>query len=168
MPGEKLAADPAGDQVTRFFAGGGPLGACLLVLFIKCKILKNLRLDVSLYTAGIKNLLGRELDGDGDGQPGGGFKFYHLTESLVVVPNTEITGRVFASEKLDGQHFPLQGVIGRVAGNENAQVFTGAEGALALPCPEGRFLRSWTGGRCWGKTGRSVILSGTGRGVLWS
>lgn len=97
-------------------------------------------MDVSLYTAGIKNLLGRELDGDGDGQPGGVFKFYHLTGSLVVVPNTEIKGRVFASEKLNGQNFPLQGVIGRVAGNENAQVFTGAEGALTLPCPARRFF----------------------------
>ena len=39
-----------------------------LVLFVTDKIPGNARVDVSLNTAGIKDLLGRELDGDGDGQ----------------------------------------------------------------------------------------------------
>jgi alpha-tubulin suppressor-like RCC1 family protein len=115
------------------------------------KIPGNARVDVRLNTAGIKDLLGREIDGDGDGQPGGVFNFYYLTESLVVVPNTEIKGKIFASEKRNGQNVPLQGVIVRVAGTENAQVFTDVNGAFTLPCPAGRFFAEVDGRKVLGE-----------------
>jgi alpha-tubulin suppressor-like RCC1 family protein len=123
-----------------------------LVLFVTDKIPGNTRVDVSLDTTGIKDLLDREIDGDGDGQPGGVFKFYYLTESLVVVPNTEIKGKVFASEKAsDGSNVPLEGVIVRVAGTENAQVLTDSNGAFTLPCPAGRFFAEVDGRKVLGE-----------------
>ncbi|MEI7773446.1 MAG: Ig-like domain-containing protein, partial [Verrucomicrobiota bacterium] len=111
-----------------------------LTLFVTDKIPGNARVDVSLDTTGLRDILGRELDGDGDGNPGGLFKFYYLTESLVVVKGTKIKGSVYASEKSNGADVPLKGVIVRVAGTENAQTLTGEDGAFVLDCPAGRFF----------------------------
>ena len=109
-------------------------------LFVEDKIPGDARVDVTLKTDGLKDLLGRVIDGDGDGEPGGDYTFSYKTEPLVVAPNTKVIGTVYASEKVNGADKPLAGVIVRVAGTEDVQTLTDADGKFSLDCPPGRFF----------------------------
>ncbi len=108
-------------------------------LFVTDKIPGSARVDVTLKSERLVDLLGRKVDGDADGVEGGDFKFYYVTEAVVAVPNTVIKGTVLASEKRDGQDVPLKGVTVRVAGAE-MQTVTDENGQFSLNCPAGRFF----------------------------
>lgn len=90
---------------------------------------------------------GIAVDADGDGQPGGQRTLAYTTLNSAPVPNTAISGRVFASELVlgpNGQgvvHRPLEDVYISVDGSEGLFTFTDADGNFTLsPCPAGRFF----------------------------
>jgi hypothetical protein len=106
------------------------------------------RVRVTFNGTGIFDCLGRAVDADGDGQPGGIAEFDFDTLATVAVARTAISGRVFASEPVSGAgttnflNRPLQGVTITVDGAEETQrTTTDAQGNFRLePCPSGRFF----------------------------
>ncbi|MHB9009100.1 MAG: Ig-like domain-containing domain, partial [Limisphaerales bacterium] len=104
------------------------------------------RVEVTLVGNGLKDASGRELDGDGDGVPGGTARIEFDTMSIAAIPGTAVIGQVFASEPMaSGNGFtnrPLEGVIITVDGaEERLRAVTDASGFFALdPCPAGRFF----------------------------
>jgi hypothetical protein len=106
------------------------------------------RVRVTFNGTGVFDCLGRAVDADGDGQPGGVAEFDFDTLATVAVARTAISGRVFASEPVSGAgttnflNRPLQGVTITVDGAEETQrTTTDAQGNFRLePCPSGRFF----------------------------
>ncbi|MBL9137029.1 MAG: Ig-like domain-containing protein, partial [Verrucomicrobiales bacterium] len=101
------------------------------------------RIRVSLTGDQLKNSLGEPLDGDGDGVSGGTFESWFETAGTTPVPNTEVVGHVYASERRsDGSNQPLQGVTVTVDGaEESLRAVTDINGFFRLsPAPSGRFF----------------------------
>lgn len=99
---------------------------------------------------------GTQIDGDGDGSPGGLGVLSFSTITATPVSDTRVCGCVFASE-LDGDsNDPLEGVEIRVEGT-NLKAVTNAMGNFCLdPAPAGRFFVVIDG-----KTARNPIPLGT-------
>ncbi|MGE3310769.1 MAG: RHS repeat-associated core domain-containing protein [Limisphaerales bacterium] len=105
------------------------------------------RIRVTFRGDGLRDILGRELDLDGDGIAGGVATLDFDTVTLTVIPGTRVAGRVFASELVPGDggqqvNFPLQGVIITVDGmEETLRATTDAQGNFRLdPAPTGSFF----------------------------
>ncbi|MBX3744750.1 MAG: Ig-like domain-containing protein [Verrucomicrobiae bacterium] len=105
------------------------------------------RIRVTLMGEGLTDGLGRPLDANGDGEPGGTAVFDFTTLSLSSVPNTAVTGRVLASETglgPDGQPInrPLAGAIVTLDGREQSvRATTEEDGSFILsPVPAGEFF----------------------------
>ncbi len=98
---------------------------------------------------GLVDTLGRPLDADGDGQPGGVASITFDTYSTTPLNGTAVIGRVFASELVPGSdtgtnavNRPLEGVTITVDGKEQElRTVTDALGNFRLdPAPSGRFF----------------------------
>ena len=105
------------------------------------------RVRVSLLGAGLMDDLGRSLDLDGDGMPGGDLVYDFDTMGNAPIPSTAVVGHVFASDQIkDGlgnfTNRPLQGVTVTVDGaEETLRVTTDETGYFKLePAPAGRFF----------------------------
>ncbi|MBX3744395.1 MAG: Ig-like domain-containing protein [Verrucomicrobiae bacterium] len=101
------------------------------------------RVEVILDGRDIQDGLGRPLDPDGDGVPGGEFRLSFSTGRIAPVPGTVVVGRVLASERnADGTDRPLSGVIVTVDGaEETLRAVTDENGDFQLdPAPAGRFF----------------------------
>ncbi len=135
------------------------------------------RISAVFDATGIKDRNGRDLDADGDGQPGGLHLLQFDTYSTTPIVNTAISGRVFASEPVpDGAggvaNRPLPGVTVTVDGaEETMRAVTDAEGRFTLQnCPAGRFfvhidgrtspLSSWPGGAYYPNVGKAWTALG--------
>lgn len=102
---------------------------------------------VTLDTRGLLDEGGRELDGDGDGAPGGVARIDFRTLDLQPLDGTAVTGRVFASELApmpggEAANIPLAGVTITVDGSEETlRTVTDAFGNFRLaPVPPGDFF----------------------------
>lgn len=149
------------------------------------------RVEVTFEGAGLRDILGRELDGDGDGRPGGSLRFSFTTFGATPALGTAVIGRVLDGEpQPDGAggftHRPLAGVVITVDGAEQTlRTVTGADGYFRLdPSPAGRFFvhvdgrtavdSHWPGGsyypfigKAWeARPGRTNNLAG-GNGVIY-
>ncbi|MBM3847496.1 MAG: hypothetical protein FJ405_14590, partial [Verrucomicrobia bacterium] len=107
----------------------------------------NSRVTVVLDGDFLTDHTGTAVDGDGNGQPGGQRTLNYSTLNSAPVPNTSISGRVFASELVSGPNGqgvvnrPLEDVYISVDGMEGLFTFTDADGNFTLsPCPAGRFF----------------------------
>ncbi len=101
------------------------------------------RVVVTLDGTGVNDLLGFELDADGDTVPGGATRIRFDTMNNVAVGETAVVGRVLASEpNPDGSDRPIAGVTVTVDGQEETlRAITGEDGAFVLqPAPAGRFF----------------------------
>ncbi len=101
------------------------------------------RVQVILDGAGLRDEGGTEVDLDGDGQAGGTLQLTFNTASITSVPNTAVSGHVYASEpNPDGSNRPLAGVTLSVDGaEETLRTITDAQGFFQLNgCPVGRFF----------------------------
>jgi hypothetical protein len=107
------------------------------------------RVRVSFDGTGLSDALGRSLDLDSDGQPGGVAAIEFTTAALTPVAGTAVIGTVFASELVANPQTPgastnrpLAGVTITVDGaEETLRTTTDAEGRFTLtPCPAGRFF----------------------------
>lgn len=112
-------------------------------LFFLEPLPSNARVQVTFDSTNVKDLLGRPVDGDGDGSAGGAFTTVFDTISITPLPGTAISGRVFASERATGgMEVPLAGVTITVDGaEETSRCVTDAMGNFTLsPCPAGSFF----------------------------
>lgn len=107
----------------------------------------NARVNVTLDGTGLTDLLGRDVDLDGDGVAGGTHAMTFDTLSITAVAGTAISGRVFASEPGQGAggatvDVPLAGVTVSVDGaEETLQAVTDVQGNFTLnPSPAGSFF----------------------------
>lgn len=101
------------------------------------------RVRVKLEGATLRDLSGKPLDADGDGQPGGVRVLEFNTAGIAGLANTAVRGKVFASEKnADGSNKPLENVTVTVDGaEESLRTATGSDGSFILsPAPAGRFF----------------------------
>jgi hypothetical protein len=105
------------------------------------------RVNVVFDATGIKDINGNEIDADGDGQPGGVRLLQFDTYSTTPVPNTDISGFVYASDPVPNgagglSNMPIPGVTITVDGAEqDIRAVTGADGKFTLHnCPSGRFF----------------------------
>ena len=97
---------------------------------------------------GLQDELGRPLDPDGDGQPGGMATVTFQTFGTTPLADTGVIGHVYASELMPGPgnigttNRPLSGVTITVDGQEQTlRTVTDADGFFSLnPCPAGRFF----------------------------
>jgi hypothetical protein len=158
-----------------------------LILFHLEPLPSDAGITVTLDGAGLRDATGREIDPDGDGQPGGSFVLEFETASIAGLPGTGVEGRVFAAEKNpDGSNRPLANVIITVDGaEETLRALTDASGAFRLmPAPAGRFFvhvdgrtaagSQWPGGayypfvgKAWeARAGRTNNLAG-GTGEIY-
>lgn len=117
------------------------------------------RIRVVLEGAGLRDALGRELDADGDGVPGGRLEFAYTTFGATPVAGTAVAGYVFDSESApDGAggftNVPLAGVIITVDGAEQTlRTTTDVNGFFQLaPAPAGRFFVHVDGRRATGSS----------------
>ncbi len=140
-------------DTTRFHAdfGGRKILSCVdlardrkkVTLFYLEPLPSNARVIVTFDGNGLLDLIGRPLDMDGDGQPGGVFTTEFETISTQPVPNNGVTGIVYASERgTGGAEVPLAGVTITVDGaEESLRTTTAADGSFTLtPCPSGVFF----------------------------
>lgn len=108
----------------------------------------NARVRVTLQGDTLRDLFRRELDLDGDGQPGGTAVVEFDTLNLTPVAQTAVIGRVFASELVPSfsesqtLNTPLAGVTVTLDGlEETVRTTTDAQGNFKLaPVPAGRFF----------------------------
>lgn len=107
------------------------------------------RVRVSLDGTGLRDALGRPLDLDGDGQPGGTAAIEFTTAGFLPVEGVAVVGTVYASEPMPDParpgsftNRPLAGVTITVDGaEESLRTVTDASGRFTLtPCPVGRFF----------------------------
>lgn len=104
------------------------------------------RIRVTLATTGLKNEEGVDVDGDGDGRPGGDATVDFDTLNIAPIGKTAVVGRVFASEVVpdtgSGTNRPLKGVTITVDGAEEIlRAVTDDDGNFVLqPAPAGRFF----------------------------
>ena len=100
-------------------------------------------ITVSLDSTGLKDLINRPIDADGDGVAGGVFTTTFNTLGITALPSTGVVGRVIASEKGSaGQDIPIEGAIITVDGQEETlRAVTDANGNFTLsPAPGGSFF----------------------------
>lgn len=116
-------------------------------LFYPDHLPASARVRVTLIGDSITDTLGRTLDADGDGVPGGTRVIDFDTLSITVVPGTSVVGRVFASELATTPgggsiNRPLEGVTLSVDGAESTiRTTTDAFGNFRLdPAPGGKFF----------------------------
>ena len=106
------------------------------------------RVEVTFNPAGLTDSLGRDVDADADGQPGGARTVFFDTFSAAPIAGTAVIGQVFASDPAPGEqpgefvNRPLAGVVITVDGaEETLRAVTGADGSFVLsPAPAGRFF----------------------------
>jgi hypothetical protein len=107
------------------------------------------RITAVLNGTGLTDYLGRPLDLDGDGQPGGHAIITFDTSSTTALDKTAVIGRVFAAELIPGAtntgtsvNKPLENVTITVDGQEETlRTRTDAQGNFKLfPTPAGRFF----------------------------
>ena len=106
------------------------------------------RVRVTFDAVGLEDVLGRLVDLDGDGQPGGAKVLDFDTLSTTPIAGTAIIGNVFASDPGVGTNStnsvdrPLAGVTITVDGmEETLRTVTDANGFFCLmPCPAGEFF----------------------------
>jgi hypothetical protein len=101
------------------------------------------RVNVSFVGTGVADSQGSSVDADGDGQPGGTFRFAFSTLGTTALAGTEVIGRVYASELGDdGTNQPLAEVTITVDGaEETLRATTDATGFFRLaPAPVGEFF----------------------------
>ena len=106
------------------------------------------RVNVVFDSAALTDLLGRPIDPDADGRPGGQKTIAFETLNLTPLAGTAVIGRVFASELMPGPgnansiNRPLEGVTITVDGSEETlRAVTDAMGSFKLePVPPGRFF----------------------------
>lgn len=139
-------------SVTLFYLENLPAGSRVEVVF-----------DGSMVT----DFLGRAIDGDGDGQPGGRYVTSFDTVSITPIAQTAVLGRIFRSDLAPGDlsatnviERPLHGVIVEVIGAEETLRTTSLQdGSFVLaPSPAGRFFVRIDGRPC-----TSFITEGTDR-----
>jgi hypothetical protein len=125
------------------------------------------RVRATLLGAGLTDFLGRALDLDGDGLPGGDYGLDFDTLGNIAVPQTAVIGHVYASEPLSGSgatavNRPLVGAIITVDGQEQTlRATTDTNGYFRLdPAPTGRFFVH--------VDGHPVTNDLTGPNPLWS
>ncbi|MCB1094257.1 MAG: Ig-like domain-containing protein [Verrucomicrobiae bacterium] len=137
------------DQVAAVFAGRPILSRVEIssdrrkaTLFYLQNLPSSARIQIIVNAPGLKDLLGRNADLDGDGVAGGAFTATFDTLTLTPLPNTAITGTVYASETNGGADVPLSGVTITVDGaEETLRAVTNAAGKFTLsPCPAGKFF----------------------------
>ncbi len=146
-------------------------------LFYQEPIPGSVRITAVFDATGIKDARGREIDADGDGQPGGLFLLQFDTYSTTPIENTAISGTVFASEPVPNgaggfTNRPIPGVTITVDGaEETMRAVTGANGQFTLsPCPAGRFfvhidgrtspLSAWPNGAYYPNIGKAWTAQG--------
>ncbi|HTD88670.1 MAG TPA: dockerin type I domain-containing protein, partial [Candidatus Binatia bacterium] len=103
------------------------------------------RVRVTFKGDDIRDFLGRPVDLDGDGQPGGTRIIDFDTLTITPVAGTALIGNVFASDPIPGTNFvnrPLQGVTITVDGmEETLRAVTDSNGFFRLqPVPAGDFF----------------------------
>lgn len=120
-----------------------------LTLFYLEPLPSSARVHVTLNGSSLTGLLGTQLDGDGDGLPGGEAALDFDTASITPIPNTAVIGTVYASELAASTNgltntvnVPLAGVVVTVDGAEQTlRTVTSSNGTFVLsPCPSGRFF----------------------------
>ena len=119
-----------------------------LTLFYLENLPANSEVEVSLDSNGLKDHLGRSIDADGDGLPGGVARVNFTTLNSAGVPGTGVIGRVLAAEPIAEPgstnlvDHPLEGVRVTVDGMEETLfAVTDAEGNFSLePAPAGSFF----------------------------
>lgn len=111
-------------------------------LFFLENLPDSARVRVVLDGAAVTDNLGRLVDMDLDGEPGGVLVFDFDTATVTPVPSTGIIGTVYASQRTGATDTPLAGVIIEVVGaEETIRAVTGADGTFRLqPVPAGRFF----------------------------
>lgn len=112
-------------------------------LFFLEPLPSNSKVRVVMEPTSLTDLLGRNMDLDGDEVAGGNLIFNYNTLSITALPGTAISGRVLASEKTEGgADIPLAGVTIMVDGAEqDIRTTTNANGDFLLsPCPAGSFF----------------------------
>ena len=145
------------------------------------------RVTVTFEGSGLQDEVGRAVDLDGDGEPGGAAVLIFDTANTARLAGTAITGRVLASERgAGGVDVPLVGVSISVDGQEETlRTTTAADGSFRLEaCPAGRFFVNVDGrtatasqwpsgayypviGKAWeAEAGRSNNLAG-GTGIIY-
>ncbi|MDA0349904.1 MAG: Ig-like domain-containing protein [Verrucomicrobia bacterium] len=117
-----------------------------VTLFYAENLPGNARVDVVFNGTGLKDDLGRIIDADGDGQPGGSIEFQFNTLGLQPLEGTAVVGNVYASELGAGNgetvDTPLEGVTIFLDGLEQTiNTTTDSEGYFKLePVPAGEFF----------------------------
>lgn len=120
-----------------------------LTLFYLEPLPSSARIHVTLNAPSLTGLLGTQLDGNGDGLPGGMGTLDFDTASITPIPNTAVIGTVYASELAASTNgltntvnVPLAGVVITVDGAEQTlRTVTSSNGTFVLsPCPSGRFF----------------------------
>jgi len=113
-------------------------------LFYLEPIPASARIRVSLDGSAVRDVAGKAVDADGDGEPGGLGLIEFDTVSVTPVGTTGVVGRVFASELVNGLSLnrPLAGVTITVDGaEESLRAVTDANGNFRLqPAPAGTFF----------------------------
>ena len=113
-------------------------------LFYLEPIPASARIRVSLDGNSVRDVAGKAVDADGDGEPGGLGQIEFDTVSVTPVGTTGVVGRVFASELVNGLALnrPLAGVTITVDGaEESLRAVTDANGNFRLqPAPAGTFF----------------------------
>ena len=145
LTGDDFYAEFGGDRIlSRAEISGDRMKATLFYLE---PLPSNALVHVTLRDPGTGDLLGRPLDLDSDGEPGGNFSTSFETLGITPVAGTGIVGRVFASEPGTGAggqptDVPLAGVTITVDGaEETLRTVTDAQGNFTLsPCPAGEFF----------------------------
>ena len=113
-----------------------------VTLFYDPPLPQSARVRVTIDGDAITNVDGEPVDADGDGEAGGRRLVDFDTLGLTQIPDTIVTGRVFASETGDGgENVPLEGVTIRVDGMPELKVTTDEFGKFRLVgAPAGRFF----------------------------
>ncbi|MBL9126810.1 MAG: hypothetical protein JNL97_04145, partial [Verrucomicrobiales bacterium] len=120
-----------------------------VTLFFLEPIPGNSQVTARFDGAGVVDFLGRAIDPDGNGEPGGVAELRYETLGTEPVGTTAVVGRVFASELIPGAdntsatvNVPLQGVTITVDGREEQlRTTTDANGSFKLqPVPAGTFF----------------------------
>ena len=104
------------------------------------------RVRVTFDSTGLRDILGRDLDGDADGLAGGSAYFNFDTLSITGLTGTGVVGRVYGVDVGTGggtsNPVPLAGVTITVDGAEqDLRTTTAADGTFTLtPAPAGKFF----------------------------
>ncbi len=107
------------------------------------------RVQVTLLTDTVRDVLNQAPDADGDGQPGGTLALNFETISITPIENTSVIGRIFRSQLGSGLmapdnviETPLEGVTIEVIGAEEIiRTRSDVDGNFKLQnCPGGRFF----------------------------